>query len=286
VLAILSKQENELHLTTIMNNSKPENHSPLKFFLLVYGLSIPLWIIETRVDVKGLPLDIPITDILAAFTPLIAASILVYKEEGRIGINKLFKRILDFSRITKKIWYLPIILLPLLMYLLIYIIIYLAGLPLPINFHIPFLSIPFLFSLFFLGAVVEETGYMGYVIDPMQERFGALSASILVGIPWALWHYPSIIQQGHNLTWIAWATLGTVAVRVLIVWIYNNTGKSLFACILFHTLLNVGRPLFPRDEIHNPLVDYPHVHYSIIAITAIIVIFLWGSKTLSRYRYT
>jgi uncharacterized protein len=269
-----------------MNKIKPENHSPLKFFLLVYGLSIPLWIIETRIDVKGLPLDMPITDILAAFTPLIAASILVYKEEGLIGINKLFKKILDFSKITQKTWYLPVILLPFLMYLLIYIIIHLFGLPLPINFHIPFLSIPFLFCLFFLGAVAEETGYMGYAIDPMQERFGALSASILIGVPWAVWHYPSIIQQGHNLTWIAWATLGTVAVRVLIVWIYNNTGKSLFACILFHTLLNVGRPLFPRDEIHNPLVDYPYIHYSIIAIATVIVIFLWGSKTLARYRYS
>ncbi len=269
-----------------MNNSKPENRSPLKFFLLVYGLSIPLWIIETRIDVERLLLlDFSITDILAAFTPLIAASILVYKEEGFIGTNKLFKRILDFSRITKKIWYVPIILLPFLIYLLIYTIIHFIGLPLPINFHIPFISIPFLFSLFFLGASLEEIGYMGYAIDPMQERFGALSASILVGIPWAVWHYPSIVQQGHNLTWIAWATLGTVAVRVLIVWIYNNTGKSLFACILFHTLLNVGRPLFPRNAIHNPLVDYPDVHYSIIAIIAVIVIFLWGSKTLTRYRY-
>ena len=60
-----------------MNNSKPENRSPLKFFLLVYGLSIPLWIIETRIDVERLPLlDFSITDILAAFTPLIAAALI------------------------------------------------------------------------------------------------------------------------------------------------------------------------------------------------------------------
>jgi membrane protease YdiL (CAAX protease family) len=64
---------------------------------------------------------------------------------------------------------------------LIYIIIYLLGLPLPFNFHIPFLSIPFLFCLFFLGASAEETGYMGYAIDTIQERFSALSAGILIG---------------------------------------------------------------------------------------------------------
>lgn len=153
------------------------------------------------------------------------------------------------------------------------------------KFEFSYLSIPLLLIFFFLGAIAEETGYMGYAIEPMQERFGALSASILMGIPWAVWHYPSIIQQGHNLTWIAWGTLGTVAVRVLIVWIYNNTGKSLFACILFHTMLNLGRPLFPKDEIRNPLVDYPYIHYSVFALVAVVIVFLWGSKTLAQFRF-
>jgi hypothetical protein len=265
-------------------NSSTVKRSPLKFFLLVYGLSAPLWILETLIEVKGLPLDIPITDILAAFTPLIAASILVYKEEGRIGINKLFKRIFDFYRITKKIWWVPVIFLPFAMYLLVYIIIRFTGLPVPGQFNFPFLSVPLLVLFFFLGAVAEETGYMGYAIDPMQNRWSALSASILMGIPWAVWHYPSIIQQGHSLTWIAWGTLGTVAVRVLIVWIYNNTGKSLFACILFHTMLNLGRPLFPKNETYNPLVDYPYIHYSVFALIAVLVVLGWGSKTLTRYR--
>jgi uncharacterized protein len=171
------------------------------------------------------------------------------------------------------------------MYFLIYQVILISGLPLPDNLNIPFKSIPFLFSSFFLGAICEETGYMGYAIEPMQTWFGALKASILIGIPWAIWHYPSIIQQGHNAVWIAWATLGTVAVRVLIVWIFNNTQKSLFACILFHTMMNLGRPLFPKDETHNPLVDYPDIHYSTIAVVAIIIAFLWDSKTLSRYKF-
>ena len=253
--------------------------------MIVYGLSIPLWIIETMIDVKGLPLDFQITDILSAFTPLIAACILVYKEEGKNGVKNLIKRILDFSKITKGIWFVPIILLPILIYTLIYLVIYFSGLSVPNNLDISFKAIPFLFILFFIGAVCEETGYMGYAVDTMQARFGALSASILIGTPWAIWHYPSIINQGHNFTWILWGTIGTVAVRVLIVWIYNNTQKSLFAAILFHTMFNLGKPFFPKDEIHNPLVDYPYVHYSVIAVVAVIVIYLWGSKTLARYRY-
>ena len=269
-----------------MNTVLSYNRNPLKFFLLVYGLSTPFWIIDFMMNAKRTSLlNFSIIDIITAFIPITAASILVYKEEGKSGIGRLFKRIFDYSRIIKKIWYLPIILLPVLMYIMIYVVIFILGLSLPNGWHISFLSIPVLFCLYFLGAVAEETGYMGYAVEPMEERFGALAASILIGIPWAVWHYPSIIQQGHGLTFIAWATLGTVAVRVLIVWLFNNTGKSLFACILFHTMLNLGRPLFPKDEMHNPLVDYPYIHYSLIAIVAFVVIFLWGSKTLATYKY-
>ncbi len=259
--------------------------SPLTFFLLVYGLSIPLWVIEIFIDAEG-PLGFPVTDVLAAFTPLVAASILVHKEHGRAGVKKLFRRIVDVDRIRKKVWILVVIFLPVLLYSLIYLTIDFSKLPMPGKWVVPFGSIPMLFALFFLGAVVEETGYMGYAINPMQARFGALSASILIGLPWAVWHYPSIVHQGHNLTWIVWATLGTVAVRVLIVWVYNNTQKSLFACILFHALLNLGRPLFPADTSHNPLVDYPAVHYSVLAIVAVLVVFGWGTKTLARYRHS
>ena len=73
--------------------------SSLTFFILVHGLSIPFWIIETLIEVKGLPSDIPITDILATFTPLIAASILIHKEEERVGIKKLYGRIFNADRI-------------------------------------------------------------------------------------------------------------------------------------------------------------------------------------------
>jgi membrane protease YdiL (CAAX protease family) len=272
-----------------MYTSTSSNKSPLKFFLLVFALTIPLWIIETMVEVKGLPLDVPITDFIATFIPLIAACILVYKEEGTIGVKNLLKRIFDFSKIKQKIWYLPVIFLMPIIYLLIYGVMQLFRLPLPVGVEIPFLNNALIFVIIFISAMVgamgEEVGWSGYAVDALQERWSALTTAIPIGLVWAVWHYPSIIQQGHGLIWILWATLGTVAMRILIVWLYNNTGKSVFVCILFHTLANMGRILFPKNQTHNPLVDYPDIHYSIIAIASVIVIFLWGSKTLTRYRY-
>lgn len=269
-----------------MHSSTSSNKSPLKFFLLVFALAIPVWVIEPIVKVKGLPLDVPVTDLIATFIPLIAACILVYKEEGHGGVKKLLKRVFDFSKIKQKIWYLPVIFLMPIIYLLIYGVMQLFRLPLPVGVEIPFLQNVLIFVIIFIGATGEEVGWSGYAVDALQERWSALTTAIIVGLVWAILHYPSIIQQGHDLIWLLWATLGLVGMRILIVWLYNNTGKSVFVCILFHSIANIGRILFPKDQNHNPLVDYPGIHYSIIAIAAVIVIFLWGSKTLARYRYT
>ena len=172
-------------------------------------------------------------------------------------------------------------------YLLIYGALRLFGLPLPTGIQLPFSLglMPLLAVAAFIGAAGEELGYMGYAIEPTQEQWGALKTALVMGLFWAVWHYPGMIQQGRGLQWIAWGTLGTVAVRVLIVWLYNNTGKSVFVCAIFHSIANMGAIFFPKDQHLNPLVDYPGVHYSMIAIAALVIAFLWGAKTLARYRY-
>jgi membrane protease YdiL (CAAX protease family) len=258
--------------------------SPLKYFLLVFGLSAPLWILQTQIKKSGLPLDIPITDIIAAFMPLTVACILVGSENGSQAVRDLLRRVFDFRRITRKRWYLVVCLLPLLLFAVIYATLHVTGVPLPDGWQVSLLSIPLLLVFFFFGAVGEEVGYMGYAFEPMQRRWGALGAALLIGVPWAVWHYPSILEQGHNFTWILWGTLGTVAIRVLLVWIYNNTNASLFACIMFHTLYNTGRVLFPHSANLNPLVDYPAIHYSVLAGTALVVALLWDSRTLTKFR--
>jgi hypothetical protein len=51
-----------------MNNSTSKR-SPLLFFVLVYALSIPLWVLNVIYPMK-LPVDnLPVTDIVATFFP-------------------------------------------------------------------------------------------------------------------------------------------------------------------------------------------------------------------------
>lgn len=245
--------------------------SPLRFFVLVFALSTPIWLIQPR--------DWPISASVGA--PLIAALILVYREEGGGGVRRLLSRVFDQRRIRKGIWYGPIILLMPVIYLLTYGVISLMGLPLPDEPYFPFLLIPLLFVLFFILAIGEEVGWTGYATDPLQDRWSALTTGIILGLVTALWHFVPLIQMGRTPIWIAWWSLGSISIRILTVWLYNNTGRSLFAGIVFHAMNNLSFALFPNYGSHWD----PAVAGVITAIVAVIVAFLWGSRTLARYRY-
>ncbi len=135
-----------------------------------------------------------------------------------------------------------------------------------------------MFLAFFIAALSEELGWSGYVIDSMQARWNALEASILVGLVWAVWHYVPLMQAHRSLVWIAWWSLYTVALRVLIVWLYNNTGKSVFAAALFHAFTNASGITFSN------YYD-PRITGLIVAFTAAIVTVIWGPRMLAQYRH-
>jgi membrane protease YdiL (CAAX protease family) len=266
-----------------MNTNASISRSPLIFFLLVFALTIPLWALSTKVKAEGLPDNLPVTDIGATFVPLIAASILVYREEKFGGVKRLLSRAFDYKRIKQKIWYVPIIFLMPFLYILTYGVMRLIGLPVPAKWNIPLVT-PLIFFAFFIAAAGEELGYMGYIIDPMQDRWSALTTCLIVGPVWAIWHFPSMIQLGQTPTLMAWGFLATVGFRILYVWLYNNTERSVFGVITFHAIANTGRTIFPGGRSHFELANAA-VGYSIIVIAAVIVTFLWGSKTLAQYRY-
>jgi membrane protease YdiL (CAAX protease family) len=211
-----------------------------------------------------------------------AALILVYREGGLGGVMRLLSRIFDHRRIRNRIWYGPIIFLMPIMFLLTYGVMRLMGLPFPDEPAISFLMIPLLFVLFFILAIGEEVGWTGYVTDPLQDRWSALTTGIILGSVTALWHFVPLLQMGRTPTWIAWWSLGSISIRILTVWLYNNTGRSLFAAIVFHAMFNVSFAVFPNYGSHWD----PAVAGVITAIAAVIVTFLWGSSTLARYRYT
>jgi hypothetical protein len=105
----------------------------------------------------------------------------------------------------------------------------------------------------------------------------SLGLKPLLRLVWATWHIAPLVQAHRPPTWIAWWCLFTVASRVLIVWLYNNTGKSVFAAALYHAVSNVSTILF------HSYYD-PRITGLIVAFAATIVIVVWGPRTLAQYR--
>jgi membrane protease YdiL (CAAX protease family) len=252
----------------------------MKFYLLLFSISIPFWIIGSMAD-NGLPLpmNLPVSALMFV-CPLIVALILVYRKDRINGICLLFKKVFDTKKIKNKVWYVPsIFLMPIIM-LLSYGVMILMGIPLP-KIQIPFLTITIFFVIFFISAVGEEAGWMGYAFELTQDRWSALKSSVIMGAVWAIWHAIPYIQAHNSLKWIVWQSIFSIAARVLIVWLYNNTGKSVLPGILFHSMINVSWSLFPNYGSHYD----PAITGSITVIIAVMITFLWGARTLDRYRF-
>ena len=259
-----------------MQNHESSADRPLVYFALVVLLSMPLWLVGG--SPLPIPIDLPISSLMSLI-PVIAASLLVYRQNGFSGVKDLFKKAFDARKIDKKLWYLPILLINPLIFLLSYAILRWAGQPLP-EPQTPLLLAPVFFAVFFITAATEELGWMGYAFEPMQKRWGALKAALVLGIVWQLWHIIPDIQFQQAVSWILWHRLGSVALRVLIVWLYNNSGKSVFSAILCHTMNNVSWSMFPNYGSHyNPFVTG-----ILMGLAAIIVVIGWGSKTLAGFR--
>ncbi len=251
------------------------SRSPLTFFLLVFVLSIPFGFIGAVTRLQLLP-GLPLSALMVV-CPAIAASILGYRKMKIPGVIGLLKRSSDYKRIRRKIWYLPIIFLMPAATVLAYSLMRLIGLPLPAP-RFPVVTAVAMFLAFFAAGLGEELGWSGYVIDALQARWSALEASILLGLVWAVWHLIPLVQVNRSPTWIAWWSLYTVPARVLMTWLYNNTGKSVFGATLFHVTANLSWQLFPNHGSHWD----PRLIGLILAFAATIVTLIWGPRRLAR----
>jgi hypothetical protein len=242
------------------------------FFGLVVAFSIPLWIAGQLTGwqlVPGLPLAAT-----GAFCPALAAAILTLWESGRKGLKTLLSRAGDYRRVRDKRWYLVGVLLIPAILLITWLATPIFGLPLPSPEFAP-LETAFLAVAFFVAAEGEELGWSAYATDPMQARWGSLEASLLLGTFWAGWHVIPYFQAGHTPSWVLWQCIGTVALRVIMVWGYNGSGKSVFVLVLMHMMINVGEFPFP-----NYTMAYnPEISGVLFVLVAAGIVMFFGRRT-------
>jgi membrane protease YdiL (CAAX protease family) len=176
-----------------------------------------------------------------------AGLIATYMEEGAHGVRRLLSEAVRFSVPLR--WWLFVLFVPILANagtVLLYVGI--SGNVVdfePSNFL--GLIAPSMLITFFLGPFGEEFGWRGYLLPRLARRFSVLPAVLLVGVIWAIWHWPLLYQSfvaapGREL---ATTMVGVVYMSVLIGTVYLRTGSLLLAMLL-HWHINAVREISGR----------------------------------------
>ncbi len=230
----------------------PGGGFPWTFFLSIFVLSAPLWLLASFHRVQLMP-GLPISALMFLTCPIVACAF-TWRVRGLLAMRRLLLRVFDFGRIPSRIWYVLALLLMPCVLIVTYIVMRIVGMPLP-NPQIPWLEAPMLFGLFLLAATGEELAWSGTVLEPLQARWGWLQAALVIGVASALWHIIPFAQANNPTLWIVGQCFFTVAFRVVIVGIYKYTSGSVFAASVTHASYNLGWQLFPnRGSGYDPWI--------------------------------
>lgn len=200
--------------------------SPLAaYFVLAYGLTWPLAVLVKISLSFGL---------LGLFGPAVAALIVVYVCDGRPGVAAL----LDKVRLWRvgALWYLLVLALPLAVSGVVALIAMALGLATGIRWT----PIGPLSLLLFVLVVGEEIGWRGFALPRMIDRFGIGWASLLLGLLWGFWHFPTFFLKGAaqaEVPIVAYIAF-TTALSGAFAWVWLHTRGSVLIATLLHGAVN------------------------------------------------
>lgn len=87
----------------------------------------------------------------------------------------------------------------------------------------------------------EEVGWRGYALPILQRSRNARSATLTVGLLWAFWHLPAFFYTYEITVFGVFAFLvGILSGAAVLTWLYNSTGGSVLAAILWHGTYNAA----------------------------------------------
>jgi membrane protease YdiL (CAAX protease family) len=228
---------------------KTEKNDLTFFFLIAFGW---MWLINLpRVLAAFGLIEIPgflsgLMGYLALFGPGVAAFFLTGIRSGKTGMAELWR---SGWRINfEKKWLLPAILLMPLSALLTWGILALLNVPIEWQYGAPLaMIVPIGLLIWLLNAYPEEYGWRGFALPRLLERFSPMSASLILGLIWGLWHLPLHFIPGTTQYVIPiWQyLLQTILLSVLYTWLHKGTGGGVFIASLFHAFGNIAGAAVP-----------------------------------------
>jgi membrane protease YdiL (CAAX protease family) len=215
------------------------------FFALTLGISWVIWI-PALVVLSG---QVQLLAILpGGFGPLLAGAIMVRAGGGSL---RAWVRDMAVWRVPAR-WYAVAFGFPLAVGAVVGAYAWTLG----VEFDPALLPRRFAFYLgavaftMVLGGGQEEPGWRGYALPRLQARYGALAATLVVGVVWAGWHLPLFVFDSvlyadrPPAIYLAYV----VALAVVFTWLYNSTRGSVLLAVVLHAGMNNATVLIPASE--------------------------------------
>jgi membrane protease YdiL (CAAX protease family) len=267
----------------VANRGPLKRHPLISYFVIAYGLA---WAIEVPLALSAngvLPkLPTPIAGLViaaATFAPAAAAFIMTGVLDGKPGVVRLLRRLVLW-RVGIQ-WYVIVLVgIP--------VIVLLAALVVPgvaasfqplVGPMLAAYPLAFLMTVLLGGPLGEEPGWRGFALPQLQTRFGPLLGSVILGVMWALWHFPlfwSGVWTPLNLPNMVMFTVMITGLTIIMTWVFNHAKTSVLLTILMHasfnTFANKGiGTLFPAPILNDYGLLPVLIGFSVTALVLIVV---------------
>ncbi|WP_181163812.1 type II CAAX endopeptidase family protein [Pontibacter mangrovi] len=250
------------------------------FFALSFIFS---WLVWGAMLALPLPenLMLPLL-ILGAFGPSLSAIYLVQRYGNAAAKRDFWSRVFSVKRVGIVWWLVILLIMPAIYLLGYYMYTFFGGVQPPVASLFSGLDSPsaillFAFVMLVAGPVSEELGWRGYVLDPLQQKYGPTVGSFILGVVWILWHLPLFFiegtsqhAKGFGYQFWSWS-FQLITLSFIFTWVYNNTNRSILGAILLHLLANMAYPtnLEPTGELIFTIVR---------ALVVLAIVLAWKRK--------
>jgi membrane protease YdiL (CAAX protease family) len=142
--------------------------------------------------------------------------------------------------------------LPALLYAAVSLVLQVSGFPVDWSLaldRLPAYAGTFVFVLF-LGGALEEPGWRGFGLPLLQQRYSPVTATLLLGLAWGVWHVPLYGPAGFVIPMV-------LAFFYTVLW---NKTHSVAMCILLHASFTPAQDqliLMTRDRAYTAVLDAP-----------------------------
>ena len=301
-------------MSTIATTSQPTTSSPLRrlivshplvaYFIIAFAgtwlLLVPILLSKNGVGLLPFTfseIGLVLVGLLPTLCgPTLAALTVTAAISGRAGVGRFLSRYLQWR--VGIPWYLLALFSFLLVYLLSVCIPLGAGpllafirqWTLLLSVFLPLMGIQILFV-----GLWEEPGWRGFALPRLQQRYGPVLGTIVLGTLHSFWHLPTGFIVGGPLYPLALTTFVTfvltgIAGTFIYTWIYNHAKGSILIAILIHAAANAASGLVNNLIPANPsLGGLAHALYYdnwslVIAFGAVAVLLVVATRGRLGYQ--